>query len=287
MVFDALDEQGMTQGPNFFYITPFLDGRIAGHAQKPNEAVNHAMPFYDGALFFALLGLAKLLYRRKSPVKTISKPRSRDVQMPASSRLAGAAPQWSDLVVPIIPALLSQAQIDAAFANPNIAVAEIGLIKPAATVSAEVFSVPGLAYTPRDGLSAIITTPRVGAGVQLAAKAPSAQKIMAYAGLAALVAAIAAVMGVGSDTFGQLRSVDHTAALGKSILLWIGSLIMAPPGFKFLARRTDVRHRKAIWDPYERLAERDRALKDQSWGANSRAGLRLTSRRMKQPVKTC
>lgn len=65
MVSDALKEQGMTKGPNFFYIEPFFEGREAGLAVKPNEARGVAMPFYYGALIFVLFGCFKAFVARR------------------------------------------------------------------------------------------------------------------------------------------------------------------------------------------------------------------------------
>ena len=63
-------------------------------------------------------------------------------------------------------------------------------------------------------------------------------------------------------TFGQMQSVDQTTALAKSILPWIGGLILVLMIFKKLAGRVSISNRKEIYDPYLRLAERERALQD-------------------------
>ncbi len=262
MVSDAFKEQGMTKGPNFFYIMPFLDGRAVGLAQKPNEAVNHAMPFYYCALFFAFLGLVKLVYKRNAPVKTREVKLSSDLRSTVQHGTPILQPQIPDMVNQFVANHSTQARIDAAFANPKIAMAEIGQTKLKPTASAEVFKLPDAVYTPRAGSSAIVPTPGIGERIRLAVTSSSAPKIVAYAGFAGLVVISARMMAGGQGSFGQMPSIEGNLALGKSLLPWIGGLIVAMLVFKSLAGRAAVSNRKEIYDPYLRLAERERALQD-------------------------
>lgn len=262
MVSDAFKEQGMTKGPNFFYIMPFLDGRAVGLAQKPNEAVNHAMPFYYCALFFAFLGLVKLVYKRNAPVKTRTVEQSGDLRSSFRQGMPIIPPVAPVMANQFVPTRGTQTQIDAAFANPKIAMAEIGQTKLAPKASAEMFIVPDSAYTPRTGSSAIVTTPSVAERLRLAVASQRAPQIVAYAGLVILLLAIAGMMMGAPGTFGQMQSVDQTTALAKSMLPWIGGLILVLMIFKKLAGRVSISNRKEIYDPYLRLAERERALQD-------------------------
>jgi hypothetical protein len=264
MVSDAFKEQGMAKGPNFFYIMPFLEGRAAGLAQKPNEAVNHAMPFYYAALFFALLGLAKLVYRRNTPVKTAPVVLSSDLRSTIGHGTPILRPETPDLVSRFMSDHATLARAEAAFANPKIAVAEMGQTKLAPTASAEVFSVPAPEYATRAGSSAIETTPSLVERLRSAATSTRAPQIIAYAGLAILLFAIAGMMRAGSGSFGQMQSVDETTALAKSALPWIGGLILALLAFKTLAGRNGTSKRKEIYDPYLRMAERERSLNDRN-----------------------
>lgn len=143
MVSKAFKDQGMTKGPNFFYIEPFFEGREAGLAVKPDEARSAAMPLYYIALFFVLVGCFKAFTARrkarKGPVPTVrSLGESIDGDLPAQTFAADPAPpraaltptgaQRGGIAEYHVPGqdgqsldVAMRARIEAAMANPKAA----------------------------------------------------------------------------------------------------------------------------------------------------------------------
>jgi hypothetical protein len=265
MVVDALKEQGMTKGPNFFYITPYLEGREAALTLKPNDGLTHAMPIYYGALFFALLGFAKLIYKRHAsskPARPQVSALGSDLRSTIQHGTPILRPENPDLVEKFIYDHATLARIEAAMANPKIAVRDIGQAVPAPKVAPEMFTVPDPVYAPRAGSSAIVSTPTLAERLRSAVTSSRAPQIVAYAGLAALLLVITAMMVGQPGSIGQMPSVEGNIAVGKSLLPWIGGLIVVLVVFKGVRNANPVSSRKEIYAPYIRLAERERTYQD-------------------------
>ncbi|MGB8811634.1 MAG: hypothetical protein WCC57_00455, partial [Paracoccaceae bacterium] len=169
MVSDALADQGMTKGPNFFFVAPYIEGRAAALAVKPGEAMDGGMPVYYAALFFALLGVAKLYFRRrnggpkadKTKPATIgmAEPVQRPVEQPAMEPTTHVQPTAATLTQTgahragiaeyEVPGQDGQsleaamrARVEAAMANPKAAfVAPVGDAAIAASLIAPVAKV--------------------------------------------------------------------------------------------------------------------------------------------------
>lgn len=62
---DAMSNNGFTRGPNFFYLKPFTQGRVAALSPSPSDANSLKMPAWILALVVALFGGAKMMWRRR------------------------------------------------------------------------------------------------------------------------------------------------------------------------------------------------------------------------------
>jgi hypothetical protein len=73
---------------------------------------------------------------------------------------------------------------------------------------------------------------------------------------------ITAMMVGQPGSIGQMPSVEGNIAVGKSLLPWIGGLIVVLVVFKGVRNANPVSSRKEIYAPYIRLAERERTYQD-------------------------
>jgi hypothetical protein len=247
MVSDALSDQGMVKGPDFFYITPHFDGRVAALTPKPYGAFLHALWVYAIAAAFVLLGAVKFAMRRLAAAPTYAAPSTATPSV-ALSGLTGQ--QIADR---LIDEDIARARVEAAFARPLMAHGE-----PAepARPAPEVFVVPDPVYVPHVPGPPPVASYRFGDGLAALVRDCVTPKTIAYAGFAVLVGIVTLGM-----TNGHIYAFNGPPAAGGTepltLLLWVGGLIAALVVLKGFVGIPATSQRKGIYDPYLRLAERE------------------------------
>ncbi len=248
MVSDALSDQGMTKGPDFFYITPHFEGRVAALTPKPYAAFMHALWVYAIATAFLLLGAIKFARRRPSAPRADAAP---SYSATAPSGLTGQ--QIADR---LIAEDIARARAEAAFANPKIASG--GPVHPPRPAP-EMFVVPDPVYTARDPSSPVTTTPHLGDGTRMVLRKLVTPQTVAFAGCAVLLGII--LFGMMDPSGNPFAVRDMGSDLGAdpvTLLYWVGGLIAAMVVLKGFVGIPATSGRKGIYDPYLRLAERER-----------------------------
>ena len=244
MVSDALSDQGMTKGPDFFYVTPHFDGRVAALTPKPYAAFQHALWVYGIAAAFLLLGAVKFALRRPSEAATL----------PATVAPSGLTGQ--QIADRLIAEDIARARMEAAFAQPKIA---SGGTVPPPRPAPEMFTVPDPVYTPRDPVSSPVTRYRMGDGLAALLREVVTPKTVAYAGFAGLVGIILIAMSQPDVYAFNARSGEGSTE-PLTLLMWVGGLIAALVVLKGFVGIPATSQRKSIYDPYLRLAERERQI---------------------------
>lgn len=62
---DAFSEHGFTRAPGFFYLRPFIEGRVAALSPKTSDSNSLKTPAWIAALLVALFGGGKMMMRRR------------------------------------------------------------------------------------------------------------------------------------------------------------------------------------------------------------------------------
>ncbi len=249
MVDDALKDRGMVKSPDFFYVMPHFDGRVAALTPQPYAGLIAGAWVYAIAAFFALLGIFKLGRSRRAPDM---------VQAPLRAEHAYTHQTGQQIADRLIAEDIARARIEAAMAHPLIAP---GGAAPSQRAE-EMFVVPTPVYSPPTPLvadPAIKTRPPRGEGIGLMLRGVLTPTFVAYVGFAVLMIVILAVMAdehgnpFGAQTFGDQGDV------AGQVLPWLVGLVVAIVLLKGFLWVPQTSMRKEIYDPYLRLAERERA----------------------------
>jgi predicted anti-sigma-YlaC factor YlaD len=250
MVNDALADQGMTKGPDFFYITPHFQGRVASLTPKPYAGFLAGLPVYAVALFFLLLGSVKFVLARRLPRAAATQ------QQAAPSRRAtvGTGLSGQQIADQLIAEDIARARMEAAMTHPLVAV---GGAEPTPKPKEEMFVVPDPAYVPRDPASAIVRTPNIRDGIREMLRDLLTPQIVAYVGFAVLLGIILHIMASDQGNPFAPRPFGSETDMALTLLPWVGGLIAVLVILKGFIGIPATSKRKGIYDPYLRLAERE------------------------------
>ncbi|MGL5009587.1 MAG: hypothetical protein ACRC6I_06860 [Paracoccaceae bacterium] len=240
MVFDALQDQDMVKAPNFFYIKPHFKGRTAALTHPPQSAILGVWEFFAAAAFFALLGALRFR-RTTAPPLPVARPAAQ------GSNLTGLT--GVEIAQRLIDEDIARARAGAAMASP----------KPATDPpKPEVFTVPDPVYVPRTPGSPVKEVPPLGLRIHTVFRTALSPKVLGYTAfmIALLITIDISFKGTLTISLFQLNGTPGQA-LG-TILAWIvavGALLIILKGFVWVPPTSA---RKSVYDPYLRLAERER-----------------------------
>jgi hypothetical protein len=278
MAYDAIEERGLERGPDFFFIRPHFEGRVAALTPKPYAGFMSGLPVYLGAAFFVLLGLVKRAFDRSRGVQRAGAgeklPAGLSGQqlaerliaddmrraghvMPTARGMAdtgaligqGFAPPPAEQS--LTPAQLN-ARITAAMANPLVG----AVPKPAAAPDhREVFQMPppSLASPP----PIRVATP-ISESLHRATYSFFNSRTVGLLGLVLLITAM--LWAMSSSDFEPMDIGNFTALTGsiETAALWVIGLLAVALIIRNYIGASPASQRKDVYDPYLRLAERER-----------------------------
>ncbi|MGL4320804.1 MAG: hypothetical protein ACRCS3_08070, partial [Paracoccaceae bacterium] len=277
MVSEAIGERGLEKSDSFFVIEPHFEGREAALTPKPLDGFMAGALFYCIAAFFVLLGLAKRHFDQRRANNLVAAQTGLSSQIP--NGLSGAAiadrliaedmrraghaapvPSVMQSAVngpsdPLLSPEALRARIEAAMANPLVSAAA----QPANPQSQkEVFCVPPPVVSPGIGTSPIRRAEPLSDSLHRGVYRFMNSRTVAGLGMVLLCTAIVSMMmlqeGGGLEMAGMPDFSEHLGSISLAVLGLVGLWLF----LRNLAGAKPVSFRKEAYDPYLRLAERER-----------------------------